>query len=433
MTNKQLPHIVVIGAGFGGIETCKQLQHAPVRISLIDKHNYHLFQPLLYQVASAALSPAEIAYPIRTIFRDQSNVQVYLEEATNIDLENKKVVLTDEETTYDYLVVAAGATHSYFGNNDWEKWAPGLKSVDDATEIRKRILIAFEEAEYEADETTRKAKLTFVIVGGGPTGVELAGALMEIAAKTIPDDFRNVDTSTARVILVHSGARILPSFAESLSQSALDELIKMGVEVQLNSRVTKVDAEGVMVGEQRVRAHNVFWAAGVQASPLARTLNVPLDRSGKIIVNPTLSIPGYPEVFAIGDIAAMTDGKSGTTVPAVAQGAVQSGRFVGQLIQKLVTQGATQEKARFSYFDKGSMATIGKAKAVAEIGKLKFTGSIAWLLWSFVHVLFLVGFRNRIAVVLAWVWNYLFSSRGARLITGKVEYSVKHIPIQNND
>ena len=433
MTNNHLAHIVVIGAGFGGIETCKQLQHAPVKISLIDKHNYHLFQPLLYQVASAALSPAEIAYPIRTIFRDQGNVQVYLEEAIKIDLVNKKVFLTDEETTYDYLVIAAGATHSYFGNDDWQKWAPGLKSVDDATEIRKRILIAFEEAEYEANEEARKAKLTFIIVGGGPTGVELAGALMEIAAKTIPDDFRNVDTSTARVILVHSGARILPSFAESLSQSALDELIKMGVEVQLNSRVTKVDAEGVLVGDQRIFAQNVFWAAGVQASPLARTLNVPLDRSGKIIVNRNLSIPGHPEVFAIGDIAAMVDDKSGNAIPAVAQGAVQSGRFVGQLMSRLVSAGGTQEQVRFSYHDKGSMATIGKAKAVAEIGKLKFTGSIAWLLWSFVHVLFLVGFRNRIAVVLAWVWNYLFSSRGARLITGKIDYSVKHICNQSKD
>jgi NADH:ubiquinone reductase (H+-translocating) len=428
MINKKLPHVVVIGAGFGGIELCKQLQDTAVRISLIDKHNYHLFQPLLYQVASAALSPAEIAYPIRTIFRDQSNVQVYLEEATKIDLLNKKVIMTDEECSYDYLVIAAGARHSYFGNDEWQQWAPGLKSIDDATEIRKKVLIAFEEAEYEADEVARKAKLTFVIVGGGPTGVELAGALMEIAAKTIPDDFRNVDTSTARVILVHSGARILPSFAESLSQSALDALQQMGVEVLLNSKVTKVDAEGVMVGEQRVCAQNVFWAAGVQAASITKTLDVPLDKSGKIIVNPNLSLPGYPEVFAIGDIAAMVDAKSGKPVPAVAQGAAQSGRFVGQLIDKLVTKGTSQDQARFSYFDKGSMATIGKAKAVAQIGKLKFTGSIAWLLWSFVHVLFLVGFRNRITVVLAWVWNYLFSSRGARLITGFVKYSVKHIP-----
>jgi NADH dehydrogenase len=428
MINKKLPHVVVIGAGFGGIELCKQLEDTAVRISLIDKHNYHLFQPLLYQVASAALSPAEIAYPIRTILRDQSNVKFYLEEATKIDLLNKRVIMTDEECSYDYLVIAAGARHSYFGNDEWQQWAPGLKSIDDATEIRKKVLIAFEEAEYEADEVARKAKLTFVIVGGGPTGVELAGALMEIAAKTIPDDFRNVDTSTARVILVHSGARILPSFAESLSQSALDALQQMGVEVLLNSKVTKVDAEGVMVGEQRVCAQNVFWAAGVQAASITKTLDVPLDKSGKIIVNPNLSLPGYPEVFAIGDIAAMVDAKSGTPVPAVAQGAAQSGRFVGQLIDKLITKGTSQDQARFSYFDKGSMATIGKAKAVAQIGKLKFTGSIAWLLWSFVHVLFLVGFRNRITVVLAWVWNYLFSSRGARLITGFVKYSVKHIP-----
>lgn len=419
------PHVVVIGAGFAGIEVCKSLKDLTVEISLIDKQNYHLFQPLLYQVASAALSPADIAYPIRTIFREQENVRVYMGEVKEIDLLSKKVKLRENESSFDYLVIAAGATHSYFGKDEWEYEAPGLKTVDDATEIRKRILAAFEEAEYEGDESSRKAKLTFIIVGGGPTGVELAGALKEIAADTIPFDFRNVDTSTARILLVHSGSRLLEAFSEKSSEAALRALTKMGVEVLLNSRVTDVDAYGVMVGTERIPAQNIFWAAGVKAAPLASTLGVPVDRNGRIIVGPDLSLPGTPNVFAIGDIAAMTDVVTKKPVPGVAQGAIQAGAFVGRIIRNEIEGFVDRERPGFTYFNKGNMATIGKAKAVAEVFGMRFTGLVAWCLWSVVHVLFLVGFRNRISVLLSWVWNYLVSSRGARLITGKTELKVK--------
>ena len=418
-------HVIVIGAGFAGIEVCKSLANLPIEVSLIDKQNYHLFQPLLYQVASAALSPADIAYPIRTIFREQENVRVYMGEVKEIDLERKKVKLQENESSFDYLVIAAGATHSYFGKDEWEHEAPGLKTVDDATEIRKRILAAFEEAEYEGDETSRKAKLTFVIVGGGPTGVELAGALKEIAADTIPFDFRNVDTSTARILLVHSGARLLESFSEKSSAAAFRALNDMGVEVLLNSRVTDVDASGVMVGAERIPAQNIFWAAGVKAAPIAATLGVPVDRNGRIIVGPDLSLPGSPNVFAIGDIAAMTDVETQKPVPGVAQGAIQAGVFVGRVIRSEVEGGSRGDRPGFTYFNKGNMATIGKAKAVAEIFGIRFSGLVAWCLWSVVHVLFLVGFRNRVSVLLSWIWNYLVSSRGARLITGKTELKVK--------
>jgi NADH dehydrogenase len=426
------PHVVVIGAGFAGIELCKSLANLPIDISLIDKQNYHLFQPLLYQVASAALSPADIAYPIRTIFREQENVRVYMGEVKEVDLVGKKVKLQDNETSFDYLVIAAGSTHSYFGKDEWEHEAPGLKTVDDATEIRKRILAAFEEAEYEANESSRKAKLTFIIVGGGPTGVELAGALKEIAADTIPFDFRNVDTSTARIILVHSGSRLLEAFSEKSSEAALTALHKMGVEVLLNSRVTDVDACGVMVGAERIPAQNIFWAAGVKAAPIASTLGVPVDRNGRIIVGPALSLPGAPNVFAVGDIAAMTDAVTQMTVPGVAQGAIQAGAFVGKIIRSEIEGSATGERPSFTYFNKGNMATIGKAKAVAEVFGMRFTGLIAWCLWSVVHVLFLVGFRNRVSVLLSWIWNYLVSSRGARLITGKTVLTVKEFARETN-
>ena len=423
--NGKKPHIIVVGAGFAGIEVCRALKGLPVEISLVDRQNYHLFQPLLYQVATAALSPADIAYPIRTIFRDQENVKVYMGEVRSVDLAEQRVAFKEGDSGFDYLVLAAGATHSYFGNDSWESEAPGLKTVDDATEIRKRILAAFEEAEYEADEESRRAKLTFVIVGGGPTGVELVGALKEIAADTIPYDFKNVDTSTARVILVHSGPRLLQSFSEASSRAALRSLEKMGVEVLLHSQVTDVDTRGVMVGTERISAQNVFWAAGVKAAPLAHTLGVPLDKSGRILVEPDLSVPGAPHIFAVGDIAAMTDTSTNTPVPGVAQGAIQSGAFVGKIIRAELTGAPINPRPKFAYFDKGNMATIGKAKAVAEIFGFRFSGFFAWCLWSVVHVLFLVGFRNRLSVLLSWMWNYLVSSRGARLITGKVELHVK--------
>lgn len=419
--------VLIVGGGFGGLECCKGLNNLPVDISLVDRQNYHLFQPLLYQVATAALSPADIAHPIRRIFRDQRNVQVYMAEALAIDLQNKVVEFRTGRAHYDFLVLAAGATHSYFGNETWNVEAPGLKSIDDATEIRKRILLAFEEAEYEADLESQRSKLTFVIVGGGPTGVELAGALKEIAVDTIPEDFRNVDTKTARIILVHAGPRLLPSFNEKLSSAALDDLLRMGVEVRLNSRVTDIDAIGVMVGDERIPAENIFWAAGVQASPLGKTLGVPMDKQGRIQVNQDLSIPGYPEVFVIGDMAAATDFSSGELVPGVAQAAVQGGRFVADLIAKRISEDPSikEGSAIFRYRNKGNMATVGRAKAIAEIGRFRFRGLIAWVLWSVVHVLFLVGFRNRVSVLLSWSASYVFSSRGARLITGKTSFSVR--------
>ena len=423
--------MIVIGAGFGGIEFCKRMRRENVRISLVDRHNYHLFQPLLYQVASAALSPADIAHPIRTIFRKQKNVQVYLSEARSINLPAAQVSFADGDAAYDYLVLAAGATHSYFGHDEWNAEAPGLKSIEDATEIRKRVLLAFEEAEYEADETSRRKKLTFVIVGGGPTGVELAGALKEIAVETIPDDFRNVDTKTARVILVHAGERVLPSFPEALSQRALADLQRMGVEVRLNSRVTAVSDHGVQIGDESLSAENIFWAAGVQASPLGKTLGVPLDSSGRVVVEPDFSLPGFPEVFVIGDLAAAKDSISGLPVPGVAQGAIQGGQYVAARIIERLHSGIPSAVPPFRYRDKGNMATIGKAKAVADIKGMHFGGLFAWLLWSIVHVLVLVGFRNRLSVMLSWTWNYLLSSRGARLITGPTHSRVRmfHEPV----
>lgn len=421
----RIPHVVVIGAGFGGIHVCKALKGVKAVVSLVDKQNYHLFQPLLYQVAGAALSPADVAYPIRRIFRAQKNVRVCLAQATGINLAEQRVEFHDDSTHFDYLVLAAGATHSYFGHDEWRSEAPGLKSIEDAIEIRKRILLAFEEAEYEPNDASRRAKLTFVIVGGGPTGVELAGVLKEIAVDTIKDDFHNVDTSTARIVLIDASSRLLPTFDPLLSERAKRDLERMGIEVVLNSSVTQVDAQGVALGDRRIDAQNVFWAAGVKGSPLAQTLGVPLDRAGRVLVNPDLSIPGHQRVFAIGDIAAAQDARTGAPVPGVAQAAIQEGAFVGEIIKRELQRRVIGPRPAFAYKDKGSMATIGKAKAVAQIGRLKFGGATAWLLWSFVHVAFLVGFRNKLFVVLSWLWNYALSARGARLIVGAEPLSIK--------
>ncbi len=420
----RIPHVVVIGAGFAGINVCKALNGVKAVVSLVDRHNYHLFQPLLYQVAGAALSPADVAYPIRRIFRAQKNVRVCLAEATGINLAERRIDFHGGTTHFDYLVLCAGATHSYFGHDEWCSEAPGLKSIEDAVEIRKRILLAFEEAEYEPSEPLRRAKLTFVIVGGGPTGVELAGVLKEIAVDTIRDDFHNVDTSTARIILIDAASRLLPSFDPVLSARAQRDLERMGIEVALNSKVTQVDARGVALGDRRIDAQNVFWAAGVKASPLAQSLGVPLDPAGRVLVLPDLSIPGHERVFAIGDVAAARDVRSGSLVPGVAQAAIQEGTFVGRIIKHELKTRGIDRRPTFTYRDKGSMATLGKAKAVAQIGRLKFGGLTAWLLWSFVHVAFLVGFRNKLFVVLSWVWNYALSARGARLIVGAEPMSI---------
>jgi NADH dehydrogenase len=423
--SSRIPHVVVIGAGFGGIHVCKALKGARAVVSLVDRQNYHLFQPLLYQVAGAALSPADVAYPIRRIFRGQKNVRVCLAEATRIDLAQGLVHFHEGSTHYDYLVLAAGATHSYFGHDEWRMEAPGLKSIEDAVEIRKRILLAFEEAEYESEESSRRSKLTFVIVGGGPTGVELAGVLKEIAVDTIKDDFQNVDTATARIVLIDASPRLLPTFDPRLSAVAERDLRRMGIEVILNTVVTQVDAHGVVIGDQRIDAQNVFWAAGVKASSLGQTMGLPVDRAGRVLVNPDLSVPHDERVFVIGDMAAAKDARTGSPVPGVAQAAIQEGRFVGTIIRRELSAKTIGPRSPFVYKDKGSMATLGKAKAVAQIGHLRFSGLAAWLMWSFVHVLFLVGFRNKVFVVLSWLWNYALSARGARLIVGPEPLAVR--------
>jgi NADH dehydrogenase len=414
-----MTNVVVIGAGFAGLHVCKGLRKVPVNIALFDRNNYHLFQPLLYQVATAALSPADIAFPIRSIFRSQKNVDCVLSAVDDIDLAKSCIHAGDMCIDYDYLVVAAGATHSYFGHDEWEKFAPGLKRVEDAIEIRKRILLAYEEAEHEMDESARRAKLTFVVVGGGPTGVELAGSLREIAAEHIQKDYRNIDTSTARVILVEANDRVLKNMHPKLSEKARKTLEKMGIELQLNGRVTRIDDGGVHIGDERIGANNVFWAAGVRASPLGKALGVPLDRAGRVNVNPDLSVPGYPNAFVVGDLANVIDPQTNLPVPGLAPAAMQMGKHVAKIIrQEVISQVPVANRLRFEYWDKGTMATIGKARAVADIRGWKFTGLIAWLMWSVIHLLFLIGFRSKIIVSINWIWSYTFDSKGARLITG---------------
>jgi NADH:ubiquinone reductase (H+-translocating) len=418
--------LIVIGAGFAGINLVKQLRKAPVEVILVDRHNYHLFQPLLYQVATAALSPADIAYPIRRIFRNQANVRVVLGEVDRIDLANRQACGGDVCVEYDYLAVCVGATHSYFGKDDaWRTIAPGLKDLDDATEIRRRVLLAFEEAELEQDEASRRAKLTFVVVGGGPTGVEMAGALREIAANDIQKDFRNIDTKTSRILLVQSGDRLLPQFDPSLSERAKRDLESMGVEVRLKARVTNVEANGVWIGDEFLPAQNVIWAAGVAAPKLLATMGVPADRSGRIIVGPDLSVPGHPNVFVLGDAADVKDPATGLPVPGLAPAAMQMGRFVGRLIRDELTKGTpASSRPPFRYRDKGILATIGTHRAVADVKGWRFGGVLAWLAWSLIHIAFLIGFRNRFFVMAGWIYDYVASNREARLITGLYQLKV---------
>jgi NADH dehydrogenase len=432
-----LPHspgarkrVFIVGGGFAGLAAAKALAKSPVDVILIDRRNHHVFQPLLYQVATAALSPADISSPIRTILRRQKNCQVALAEVTAIDLANRRVIVRGGHVVYDYLILAAGATHAYFGRDEWAPIAPGLKSVEDATEMRRRILLAFESAEYEGSEEARRAALTFGIVGAGPTGVELAGAIKEIAGQTLPEDYRHIDTRTTRVILFQGGDRVLPTFPEKLSRRAQRDLERMGVEVRLNSRVTGVTPDGVQVGGdggEFIPLRNVFWAAGVEASPLGQTLGVPLDRSGRVLVGPDLSIPGYPWVFVVGDMAAATSADTGQPVPGVAQGGLQMGRHAGRIIAREVAGSSPEAEVRpaFSYRDKGSMAVIGKARAVAQIGKLEVGGFVAWLLWGGVHIAFLVGFRDRVLVLMSWFANWLLNTRDARLITGDADMDIR--------
>jgi NADH dehydrogenase len=419
MIRDQRPHVVIVGGGFGGLYCAKRLKRAPVRVTLVDERNFHLFQPLLYQVATASLSPADIASPIRSIFRNQSNVEVWLGEAVNIDTDKKRVELRDGALDYDYLVLATGATHAYFGHPEWSEDAPGLKTIDDALEIRRRFLVAFEAAEREADPEAMTRLLTFAIVGAGPTGVELAGAMAEIAREVIPKDFRSIDTKTARILLLEGGPRVLPTYPPELSEKARRQLVGLGVEVRTNALVTRVEHDVVHVGQEAIPAGNVFWAAGVAASPLALKLGTPTDRAGRVIVEPDYSIPGHPEVFVIGDLASQTHG--GSAVPGVAQGAMQSGRHAAKMIVRDL-EGKPREP--FHYLDKGSLATIGRAAAVADIGPFKLSGFIAWLVWVFIHILYLIGFRNRLLVMLQWAWAWLTYTRGIRLITGNPAFEL---------
>jgi len=415
----QPPRVAIIGAGFGGLRAARKLAHAAVHITLIDRKNHHVFQPLLYQVATAGLSPGEIAAPIRWIVRGQKNIEVLLGEVQDFDLSNRLVKLADFEVPYDYLIVAAGATHSYFGHPEWEPFAPGLKTIEDAIEIRRRVLLAFELAEKEAASAEPMLPLNFVIVGGGPTGVELAGTLAEVSHHVLAHEFRAINPKRARIILLEGGPRILPAYPEDLSRSAEKQLQNLGVEVRTSTMVTKVEPAAVWMGNTQLPAGVILWAAGVATSPLGRKLGAPVDRAGHVLVNPDLSIPGHPEVFVIGDLAALKNEK-GNVLPGVAPVALQEGAAAARNIERDLQR---QPRKPFHYFDKGNLATIGRNAAVGEVGKLHLSGFIAWLSWLFVHIFFLIGFRNRVIVLFQWAWSYLTYERGARLITGD-----QHLP-----
>ena len=413
------PRVMIIGGGFGGILAAKSLKRANVDITLIDRTNHHTFQPLLYQVATAGLAPSDITAPIRWILRNQKNTEVLMAEAREIDTSRRVVRIDDElrELPYDYLILAPGSRHSYFGHDEWEPYAPGLKAVEDASEIRRRFLLAYEIAEKTDNPAARDEYLTFVIVGGGPTGVELAGAIPFIAKKALASEFRRVDTRRTRVVLIEAGPRILPSFPEDLAAHATRDLVDLGVEVRVNSFVTKVESDGVLVGDEKIRARTAFWAAGNKASPLGGFLGAPLDSAGRVKVNPDLSVPGHSEIFAIGDLA--TFPQEGRLVPWVAPAAMQQGRFAAKSIVKDLRR---QPRGTFHYFNKGDLATIGRSRAIADFGRVKFTGRLAWFLWLFVHIMYLVGFRNRIVVFIEWAYAYFTYQAGVRLITDVERY-----------
>lgn len=407
------PHVVIIGGGFAGINAAKALARAPVRVTVVDRKNHHTFQPLLYQVALAVLSPAEIASPIRAIMKRAGNVQVLLGEVTGFDLQKRLVRMGGIEFGYDYLIIAAGATHAYFGHPEWEKIAPGLKTIEDALEIRRRVLLAFETAERDAITRGIHPDLNFVVVGAGPTGVELAGAIADISKRYMERDFRAIDTRQARIILLEGGPRVLPAFPEDLSASAEKQLKELGVEVRTNAMVTNLEPGCVTVGQERLSAAVILWGAGVSASPLGEMLGAPTDRAGRVLVSPDLSVPGHPEVLVVGDLAEvkMQDGK---LVPGVAPAAIQMGKFAARQIKRSLQN---QPREDFHYRDKGTLATIGRSKAVADLGRLHFSGYLAWLAWLFIHLLFLIGFRNRWMVLTEWAWDYITYNHSARLIT----------------
>jgi len=415
--------VVIIGGGFGGLYAAHKLGRAPVSLTVIDRRNFHLFQPLLYQVATGALSPGEIASPLRHVLRKNRNTCVLLGEVTDIDVANRRVILHDTSVPYDDLIIATGVTHHYFGHHDWECLAPGLKTIEDATAIRSRILAAFEHAEREDDPARRRAWLNFVIVGGGPTGVELAGALGEIANDTLRHDFRNIDPSEAQIVLIEGEPRVLPSFPAGLSAKAERQLIALGVRARLNARVTAIDVDGVTIHaagcDERLSAKTVLWAAGVRASPLGKVLadraGAPLDRAGRVIVEQDLSIAGHPEIHVIGDLASFRH-QDGKPLPGVAPVAMQQGRYVAHLIRDRAAGRAPGPP--FHYFNKGNLATVGRNKAVADFGLIRIAGFLAWFTWVFVHLMYLVEFENRLLVLTEWVYNYITRNRGARLITG---------------
>ena len=412
-SQKQKPNVIIIGAGFGGLQAAKELGRKNVRVIVIDRTNYHLFQPLLYQVATAALSPADIAAPVRSVLSKFKNVEVILAEVESVDVAGKKVKTTDLEFDYDYLILATGARHSYFGHNDWEKLAPGLKSLEDAIELRRRILMAFEYAEKIDDEAARKAAMTFVIIGGGPTGVEMAGAIAEISRYTLAKDFCHIDPSRARVILIEGESRLLSAFPEDLSQSAKKQLTDLGVDVRTGVRATNLTEAGVQLGNEFIPCRVKIWAAGNNASFVGKTLGAPIDRVGRIVVNDDLSISGHPEVQVIGDLANFSH-QTGEPLPGVSPVAIQQGRHAARNILAMIKG---REPQPFHYWDKGNIATIGRNKAVADLKFMHLSGLPAWVAWLFVHIIFLVGFRNRLLVLFQWAWAYFTFDKGARLIT----------------
>jgi NADH:ubiquinone reductase (H+-translocating) len=420
-----VPHVVILGGGFGGLYAARALKRCPVRVTLVDRRNHHLFQPMLYQVATAALNPSDIAAPIRSVLRHQKNAEVLLAEASSVNTADRVVGLTDgSEIRYDYLIVATGARHSYFGHNEWEPLAPGLKSLEDAVEIRQRVLLAFERAERERDPVRRHAYLTFVIVGGGPTGVEMAGAVAELRRYALRRDFRHIDSREATVMLLEGGPRLLPSYPPNLSDKAKHDLRRLGVEVRTETLVTDIRPGSVVAAGWTIPTQTVIWAAGNVASPLLKSLDTPLDNVGRVIVEPDCTIPGHPEVFVLGD-AAMFNHQPGGPLPGISPVAIQMGEYVGRAIQNDL---AGEPRRAFQYWDKGQLAVIGRGRAVADIWKLHFGGFLAWLVWTFVHIFFLIGFRNRILVMIQWAWSYLTYGRGARLITSETPCTVPPLP-----
>src|ERR1700733_12745322 len=422
MNSKVTHQVVIVGAGFGGLSAATALAGADVKITVIDRKNHHTFQPLLYQVATAGLSPGEIAEPIRSILRRHKNVEVLMAEVTGFDLDRRVVQAGDEEVPYDSLIVAAGASHAYFGHDEWESIAPGLKTIEDAIEIRRRVLLAFELAERRAAAGQADDPLHFVVVGAGPTGVELAGTLAEICRHALAQDFRSIDPRRTHIHLIEGGPVVLPSYAEDLSRSALGQLQRLGVEVRTRTMVTNLEPGVISMGETRMKASVILWAAGVAASPLGKKLATSLDRAGRVPVRPDLSMAGHPEVFVIGDLAALQD-PSGRMLPGVAPVAILEGRYVGKLLRREIKLAQVRPAPRrpFHYRDKGSLATIGRAAAVAQFGPIHISGFMAWLAWLFVHILFLIGFQNRVLVLIQWAWSYFTYERGARLITGSTD------------